>query len=122
MANQGKVVSLEQERRQKREKLHLALLRIVIEQANRLPVGEPLVYSLGEEDRQNIRAIKGQRLESVREAVDSACAQWKNAPEVQIVEHIPDLPFETPPDAEGLWHNGRVWLVAENLPTRERAI
>ena len=57
----------------------------------------------------------------VRRVVREALQGVGNAPRVEVVETVADLPFAAPSDAQGAFHNGRVWLVAENLKSAQEA-
>lgn len=57
----------------------------------------------------------------VRRVVRQALQGVRNAPRVEVVETVADLPFAAPSDAQGAFHNGRVWLVAENLKSAQEA-
>lgn len=57
----------------------------------------------------------------VRQVVDTIVKGWSNAPDVTVVQSVKDLPFDAPPDARGAFHQGRVWLVADNLHTAAEA-
>lgn len=51
----------------------------------------------------------------VRHLATSIAKGWANAPAVTVVQHAKELPFKAPQDARGAFHQGRVWLVADNL-------
>ncbi|MBQ7625438.1 MAG: hypothetical protein IJS87_00035, partial [Rhodocyclaceae bacterium] len=57
----------------------------------------------------------------VRRVVRQALQGVRNAPRVEVVETVAELPFSAPSDAQGAFHNGRVWLVAENLKSVQEA-
>lgn len=57
----------------------------------------------------------------VRRVVRQALQGVRNAPRVEVVETVAELPFSAPSDAQGAFHNGRVWLVAENLKSAQEA-
>lgn len=46
---------------------------------------------------------------------------WGNAPKINSVQSVEDLPFEAPDDARGAFHNGQAWLVADNLQNTQEA-
>jgi len=60
--------------------------------------------------------------EGIRRQVEELTKNWKGAPEIVVVDRVQDLPGENPPDTDGLWEDGKVWLVAENIPTAKRAV
>lgn len=40
---------------------------------------------------------------------------WKNAPQIEIVQSVGELPFVAPDDARGAYFQGKVYLVADHL-------
>lgn len=59
---------------------------------------------------------------SVESVIAPVVAQWKSGPNINVVQSVTDLPGGSAPhDVEGAYAgNGVVYLVADNLPTRER--
>jgi N12 class adenine-specific DNA methylase/predicted O-methyltransferase YrrM len=51
----------------------------------------------------------------VRRAVAPLRANWENAPAIEVVATTADLPFPVSADAEGAFHNEKVYLVAANI-------
>ncbi len=64
---------------------------------------------------------QGVALDEVRRIADDLAREYKNAPELVVVEKASDLPFEAPDDAKGAYINGRCFLVASNFDTAEDA-
>ncbi|WAV99663.1 strawberry notch C-terminal domain-containing protein [Oxalobacter aliiformigenes] len=64
---------------------------------------------------------QGVALDEVRRIADDLAREYKNAPELVVVEKASDLPFDAPDDAKGAYINGRCFLVASNLDTAEDA-
>ena len=60
-------------------------------------------------------------LDEVRRIADDLAREYKNAPELVVVEKASDLPFEAPDNAKGAYRNGRCFLIASNLDTAEDA-
>jgi hypothetical protein len=65
-------------------------------------------------DRGGLFSI-GMEKDEVKSEVDRLKASWKNAPGTSIVQSADDLPFKAPADARGAYHNGKVYLVADNI-------
>ena len=63
----------------------------------------------------------GVALDEVRRIADDLAREYKNAPELVVVEKASDLPFEAPDDAKGAYRNGRCYLVSGNIDTAEDA-
>jgi hypothetical protein len=63
----------------------------------------------------------GMKPVQVRAIVNNIAAKWKNAPQVIIADTVEGLPFKAPSDAAGAFHNGKVYLVANNLRNRDHA-
>lgn len=66
----------------------------------------------------------------VRERVNAISKQWRNAPAINIVQAAVDLPAalqadllsrDASKDVEGLFHNGEVYLIADNIASLDRA-
>jgi|GEM_PF-2823162 len=53
--------------------------------------------------------------------VANIAKNWGNAPKINSVQSVEDLPFEAPDDARGAFHNGQAWLVADNLQNTQEA-
>ncbi len=68
-----------------------------------------------------VRLVAERRRRELEDAVRKATASWKNAPAVRLVRSADELPFEAPPDVEGAWHQGTVYLVTDNLRDGEHA-
>lgn len=51
----------------------------------------------------------------VRTDIASLTAKWNNAPSIQVVQSVEDLPFAAPSDARGVYARGKAWLVADNM-------
>lgn len=58
---------------------------------------------------------KGSPVERVRAAVDQVTSTWKKAPPIEVVQSVDDLPISAPPDTDGLYHNGKLYLVGDNI-------
>jgi hypothetical protein len=56
----------------------------------------------------------GMPVKEVQEEVSRIAASWKNAPKINVVESVYDLPFQAPRDIRGVYAKGQVWIVAEN--------
>lgn len=72
------------------------------------------------------RGMGGMTREAVAAAIDPMLARWANAPRVHVVDTVVQLIGRTgirriPFDADGMWHDGAAWLVAENLTDAARA-
>ncbi len=60
----------------------------------------------------------------VEKVIAPVIGQWKNGPRIEVVQSVSELPGGSAPhDVEGAYAgNGVVYLVADNLPTRERVM
>jgi GGDEF domain-containing protein len=58
-------------------------------------------------------APRGMKVAAVRTALTKAIARSK-AP-IRVVQSVKDLPFEAPADAKGVYFEGTIWAVADNL-------
>ncbi|MBG4718162.1 hypothetical protein I5F71_02730 [Pseudomonas aeruginosa] len=73
--------------------------------------------------------VKGLRAETLRKAVAERVANWRNAPKVEVVQSIKDLPGRLRQrvqrdgafDVEGIYDGGSVYLVADNLGSFQHA-
>lgn len=54
----------------------------------------------------------GMSVEAARKIIDAKVAKWKNAPRVVVVATPQDLPMQAPDDANGVYHQGTVYIVA----------
>lgn len=45
----------------------------------------------------------------------------RNRPDVVVVDNVSDLPFDAMEDAEGVFYDGKIYLVSSNVPTIEDA-
>lgn len=59
--------------------------------------------------------------DEVQWIADDLAREYKNAPELVVVEKASDLLFDAPDDAKGAYRNGRCFLVAGNFDTAEDA-
>ena len=59
--------------------------------------------------------------DEVLRIADDMAREYKNAPELVVVEKASDLPFEAPDDANGVYLDGRCYLVSGNIDTAEDA-
>ena len=59
----------------------------------------------------------------IQEAISPITTKWKNGPTVNVVQSVSELPDKAAPhDVEGAYlADGQIYLVADNLPTAERA-
>ena len=59
----------------------------------------------------------------IQDAISPITAKWKNGPTVNVVQSVSELPDKAAPhDVEGAYlADGQIYLVADNLPTAERA-
>lgn len=69
----------------------------------------------------------GMRASSVRDIMRRVLRFWRNAPKTYVVQSVEELRArvageEIPDDVEGMWHDGVVWLVADNLDHPVRAV
>jgi hypothetical protein len=60
-------------------------------------------------------------ISSLKSEVTRLAGAWKNAPKINVVQSVSDLPFAAPSDARGAYLRGQVWLVADNLHAPEDA-
>jgi diguanylate cyclase (GGDEF)-like protein len=56
----------------------------------------------------------GMLLETLQSEVGRITGSWQNAPKINAVQSVADLPFDAPADARGAFYQGQVWLVADN--------
>lgn len=57
----------------------------------------------------------GMEKQELQTHVDVLTKGWKNAPKIEVVESVSDLPFDAPNNARGAYGNGKVWLVSDNI-------
>jgi hypothetical protein len=60
-------------------------------------------------------------IEEIQRIADELAKEYRNAPELIVVEKASDLPFDAPDDAKGAYRNGRCYLVSRNIDTAEDA-
>lgn len=58
---------------------------------------------------------QGMSRAQVQQTVDSVKDGWLNAPPIEVVQSVADLPFKAPADTRGASFQGKVYLVADNL-------
>jgi hypothetical protein len=58
----------------------------------------------------------------VQKAIASVTGQWKNGPKITVVDSTADLPMDAPSDVQGVYVNGSVYLVAENIDNKAQAL
>ena len=89
---------------------------VVIEKDSSAPAfsRNPFYSSL----RQSIEKINaegqtgGMSIEAARKIIDAKTAKWANGPRVVVVATARDLPMAAPDDANGVYHQGTVYIVA----------
>ena len=67
------------------------------------------------------RSKFGFDVDELQPIVDQISSTWKNAPKINIVQTIDDLPFDAPSDARGAYFKKQVYLVAANLRDQAQA-
>lgn len=78
---------------------------------------------IGEQQYFRSNVDQASQAASIQSVVDKAIKDWKNAPSVQVVQTIDDLPQpiidtlerDQVEDASGIHHNGKVYLIADNI-------
>ncbi|EEO26974.2 LPD38 domain-containing protein [Oxalobacter paraformigenes] len=60
-------------------------------------------------------------IEEIQRIADELAKEYRNAPELVVVEKASDLPFDAPDDAKGAYRSGRCYLVSGNIATAEDA-
>lgn len=70
----------------------------------RLVGGMPLFRAQGQ--------TGGMSVEAARRIIDAKVAKWTNGPRVVVVATPQDLPMQAPDDANGVYHQGTVYIVA----------
>ncbi len=56
------------------------------------------------------REVSTSRVQAI---VDELAGNWKDGPQITVVESVADLPGDHPADTRGLYQRGRVWIVAD---------
>lgn len=77
---------------------------ITPEMRERLVGGMPLFRAQGQ--------TGGMSVEAARKIIDAKVGKWKNGPRVVVVATPKDLPMQAPDDANGVYHQGTVYIVA----------
>lgn len=67
------------------------------------------------------RSKFGFDVDELQPIVDQISSTWKNAPKINVVQTVDDLPFDTPSDVRGAYYKKQVYLVAANLRNRAEA-
>ena len=60
-------------------------------------------------------------VDELQPIIDEISSTWKNAPKINVVQTVDDLPFDTPNDVRGAYYKKQVYLVAANLRNRAEA-
>lgn len=54
-------------------------------------------------------------LPEIHAEIERLRGQWKSMPQVLVVDNTGDLPFDSPSNADGAYHDGKVFVVAGNI-------
>lgn len=85
--------------------------------------GEAAAEKVGRKDSAAFKrgvAGKGMAIEAVKAEAGRLTRDWKNAPEIVVLNSPADAPFRGPVDAYGAFSNGKMYLFAGNLPGIEQ--
>ncbi|MFZ6813525.1 hypothetical protein ACO0K3_03590 [Undibacterium sp. Rencai35W] len=63
----------------------------------------------------------GMPADELTSQVKSLSETWANAPKINVVQSVHELPFNAPYDARGAYYQGQVYLVSDNLHGAEDA-
>lgn len=74
-----------------------------------MDVGSPAIFSVSE------RAQKPLAREEIDKEIDRLRGQWKGMPEVHVVDTHQELPFDSPADADGAYHDEKVYVISGNI-------
>lgn len=69
----------------------------------------PALFSVGPSGRESMEP------QDIHVEIERLRGQWKNMPPVRVVATTSELPFESPQHADGAYHDGKVYVVAENI-------
>jgi hypothetical protein len=54
-------------------------------------------------------------IREIHKVIDRMRGHWENMPRVHVVQDTAALPFESPSNADGAYHDGQVYVVASNI-------
>lgn len=65
---------------------------------------------------------RGMKTADLQKAIAPVLKRWENGPNVTVVATTKDLPMPTPGDVHGVYFGGKVYLVAQNIRDKAKAM